>query len=159
MAQTKAFEWYKYEQPVAIPGMKADASVDIVDSYCAEAAMNPGNVVKRGRADGLGAPILAAGDLGTAINIVGIAVHTQKDYDGEGAYYQQGDAVPVMSFGDVYVEAGAVVAAGDAAGLEITKDGPAFVKAADVSTGVALTGMTFMASGVQGDIVPLRIRK
>lgn len=159
MAQTKPFQWYQYEQPLAIPGMKADATEDVIDSYCAAAPMDPGNVVKRGSSDGLGAPILTAGDLGTAISIVGVAVHTQKDYDGEGAYYQQGDAVPVMSFGDVYVKAGATVAAGDAAGLEITENGPAFIKAADVSTGVALTGMTYMASGVKGDIVPLRIRK
>lgn len=159
MTQTKPFQWYQYEQPLAIPGMKADATEDVVDSYCASAPMDPGNVVKRGSADGLGAPILTAGDLGTAISIVGVAIHTQKDYDGEGAYYRQGDSVPVMSFGDVYVEAGATVAAGDAAGLETTEDGPAFVKADDVSTGVALTGMTYLASGVKGDIVPLRIRK
>lgn len=159
MVQTKSFQWYQYEQPLAIPGMKADATEDVIDSYCAAAPMDPGNVVKRGSADGLGAPILTAGDLGTAINIVGIAVHTQKDYDGEGAYYKQGDAVPVMSFGDVYVEAGGTVNAGDAAAVNITADGPALVSTADLGTGIALTGMTFMASGVKGDIVPLRIRK
>ena len=159
MAQTKAFEWYKYEQPVAMPGMKADASVDVVDSVCAEVAMNPGDVVKRGSADGLGKPILTSADLGTAISILGIAVHTQKDYDGEGAYYKVGDAVPVMSFGDVYVEAGATVAAGAAAGLATTDSKAELVNAADLGTGVALTGMTFLASGVDGDIVPLRIRK
>ncbi len=159
MAQTKAFEWYKYEQPVAMPGMKADASVDVVDSVCAEVAMNPGDVVKRGSADGLGKPILTSADLGTAISILGIAVHTQKDYDGEGAYYKIGDAVPVMSFGDVYVEAGETVSAGDAAGLATTDADAKYVKAADVATGVALDGMTFMASGVEGDIVPVRIRK
>ena len=31
MAQTKPFQWYQYEQPLGIPGMKADASVDVVD--------------------------------------------------------------------------------------------------------------------------------
>lgn len=159
MAQTKPFQWYQYEQPLAIPGMKADATEDVVDSYCASAPMDPGNVVKRGSADGLGTPILTAGDLGTAISIVGVATHTQKDYNGEGAYYQQGDAVPVMSFGDVYVEAGGTVSAGDSAALEITADGPAFVTPADLGTGISLTGMTYLASGVKGDIVPLRIRK
>ena len=121
MAQTKAFQWYQYEQPVGIPGMKADASVDVCDSFCAEVAMNPGNAVIRGTADGQAKPVAVSGDIS---NIIGVAVHTHKDYEGIGAYYEEGYCVPVMTFGDVYVEVGSSVAAGGQAAIVVGADGP-----------------------------------
>ena len=159
MAQTKPFEWYKLEQPVAIPGMKADATADVIDSYCAENELNPGDVVKAGSTDGTCTPVLTMAD-GTDAEALGIAVHTQKDYDGTGAYYKQGDAVPVMSFGDVCVPVGEAVNAGDEAMLKFGATGPSFVPSDKTyTTSFALPGMHFMADGSIGDIVTLRVRK
>ena len=154
MAQVKAFEWYQQGMPVAIPGMKADSTLDVVDSFCAEAALNPGAAVVRGTGDQQVKPVSAAGDIA---NVIGIAVHTHKDYSGEGAYYEEGYCLPVMTFGDVYVEVGGTVAAGGQVAMTVTNGKAAFVASGGSATNVA--GMTYLASGVNGDIVPVRIRK
>ena len=154
MAQVKAFEWYQQGMPVAIPGMKADSTIDVVDSFCAEAALNPGAAVVRGTGDQQVKPVSVAGDV---TNVIGIAVHTHKDYSGEGAYYEEGYCLPVMTFGDVYVEVGGTVAAGGQVAMTVTDGVAAFVASGTGATDV--TGMTYLASGVKGDIVPVRIRK
>ena len=154
MAQVKAFEWYQQNMPIAIPGMKADSTVDVVDSFCAEAALNPGVAVVRGTGDQQVKPVSVAGD---ATNVIGIAVHTHKDYSGTGAYYEEGYCLPVMTFGDVYVEVGGTVTAGGAVAMTVTDGVAAFVASGEGATNV--TGMTYLASGVKGDIVPVRIRK
>ena len=154
MAQVKAFEWYQQGMPVAIPGMKADSTIDVVDSFLAEVALNPGDAVVRGTGDQQVKPVSAAGDL---TNVIGIAVHTHKDYSGEGAYYEEGYCLPVMTFGDVYVEVSGTVAAGGRVAMTVTDGVAAFVASGTGATDV--TGMTYLASGVKGDIVPVRIRK
>ena len=154
MAQVKAFEWYQQGMPVAIPGMKADSTIDVVDSFCAEAALNPGAAVVRGTGDQQVKPVSVAGDIA---NVIGIAVHTHKDYSGTGAYYEEGYCLPVMTFGDVYVEVGGAVTAGGAVAMTVTDGVAAFVASGEGATNV--TGMTYLASGVKGDIVPVRIRK
>ena len=154
MAQVKAFEWYQQGMPVAIPGMKADSTIDVVDSFCAEAALNPGAAVVRGTGDQQVKPVSVAGDVA---NVIGIAVHTHKDYSGTGAYYEEGYCLPVMTFGDVYVEVGGTVTAGGAVAMTVTDGVAAFVASGTGATNV--TGMTYLASGVKGDIVPVRIRK
>lgn len=154
MAQVKAFEWYQQGMPVAIPGMKADSTIDVVDSFCAEAALNPGAAVVRGTGDQQVKPVSVAGDIA---NVIGIAVHTHKDYSGEGAYYEEGYCLPVMTFGDVYVEVGGAVAAGGQVAMTVTDGVAAFVASGTGATDV--TGMTYLASGVAGEIVPVRIRK
>ena len=154
MAQVKAFEWYQQGMPVAIPGMKADSTIDVVDSFCAEAALNPGAAVVRGTGDQQVKPVSVAGDIA---NVIGIAVHTHKDYSGTGAYYEEGYCLPVMTFGDVYVEVGGAVAAGGQVAMTVTDGVAAFVASGTGATDV--TGMTYLASGVKGDIVPVRIRK
>ena len=154
MAQVKAFDWYQQNMPSAIPGMKADSTIDVVDSFCAETALNPGDAVIRGTGAQQVKPVSAAGDIA---NVIGIAVHTHKDYSGEGAYYEKGYCLPVMTFGDVYVEVGGTVAAGGQVAMKVTNSVAAFVASGDGATNV--TGMTYLASGVKGDIVPVRIRK
>ena len=154
MAQVKAFGWYQQNMPVAIPGMKADSTIDVVDSFVAEKALNPGDAVIRGTGAQQVKPVSAAGDIA---NVIGIAVHTHKDYSGEGAYYEEGYCLPVMTFGDVYVEVGGTVAAGGQVAMKVTNSVAAFVASGDGATNVA--GMTYLASGVKGDIVPVRIRK
>ena len=154
MAQVKAFDWYQQNMPSAIPGMKADSTIDVVDSFCAEAALNPGTAVVRGTGAQQVKPVSAAGDIA---NVIGIAVHTHKDYSGEGAYYEKGYCLPVMTFGDVYVEVGGTVAAGGQVAMKVTNSKAEFVASGEGATNVA--GMTYLASGVKGDIVPVRIRK
>ena len=154
MAQVKAFECYQQNMPIAIPGMKAHSTIDVVDSFCAEAALNPGAAVVRGTGDQQVKPVSVAGDIA---NVIGIAVHTHKDYSGEGAYYEEDYCLPVMTFGDVYVEVGGTVAAGGAVAMTVTDGVAAFVASGTGATDV--TGMTYLASGVKGDIVPVRIRK
>ena len=124
MAQTKAFQWYQYEQPLGIPGMKADASVDVCDSFCAETAMNPGDAVIRGTQDGQAKPVAASADISS---VIGVAVHTHKEYEGAGAYYEEGYCLPVMTFGDVYVAVGSAVSAGGQAAIVVGADGPLWV--------------------------------
>lgn len=154
MAQVKAFEWYQSGAPIAVPGMKADSTIDVVDSFCAEVALNPGAAVVRGTGDQQVKPVSAAGDIA---NVIGIAVHTHKDYCGTGAYYEEGYCLPVMTFGDVYVEVGGTVTAGGAVAMKVTNGVADFVASGEGATNVA--GMTYLASGVKGDIVPVRIRK
>ena len=158
MAQVKPFEWYQHGAPVAIPGMKADATTDVIDSYAAEEGLNPGDPVVRGTDPEK--QIKVAGSTEGA-DVIGIAVHTHKAYEGTGAYYEEGYTVPVMSFGDVYVEVAGTVTAGGVVAMGVTDDGAGFyAHGATVGAGTAtdVTGMTYLASGVAGDIVPVRIR-
>lgn len=159
MAQVQAFQWYQQDMPVAIPGMKADSTVDVVDSLAAEAALNPGDAVIRGTADGQAKPVASADDIS---KVIGIAVHTHKAYDGVGAYYEKDYTFPVMTFGDVYVKVAGTVTAGGVVAMGVTNEGAGFyAHGATVGDGTAtdVAGMTYLASGVAGDIVPVRIRK
>ncbi len=135
MAQVKAFEWYQQNMPVAIPGMKADSTIDVVDSFLAETALNPGDAVIRGTGDQQVKPVAAAADIA---NVIGIAVHTHKDYSGSGAYYEEDYCLPVMTLGDVYVEVADTVTAGGVVAMGVTTAGvPGFyAHGATVTTSV-----------------------
>ena len=154
MAQVQAFQWYQQDMPLAIPGMKADATTDVIDSFAAEVALNPGNAVIRGTNGDQIKPVTTAADIA---NVIGIAVHTHKAYEGTGAYYEQNYCVPVMTFGDVYVQVAGTVTAGGQVAMTVTDGVAAFVASGTGATDV--TGMTYLAGGVAGDIVPVRIRK
>ncbi len=124
MAQVKTFQWYQYDMPVAIPGMKADATADVVDSFGAEVALNPGDAVIRGTDPAKQVkPVASSDDIS---NVIGIAVHTHKAYEGVGAYYEQDYCLPVMTFGDVYVEVAGDVTAGGAVAMGVSDDGVGF---------------------------------
>lgn len=155
MAQIKPFQWYQLGQPVAIPGMKADSTVDVIDSFAAEVALNPGDAVIRGTEDNQVKPVTTADDVA---NVIGIAIHTHKAYDGAGAYYEEDYCLPVMTFGDVYVEVAGDVTAGGKVAIAIDETaGAGFVASGDDATDVE--GMTYLKNGVAGDIVPVRVRK
>jgi hypothetical protein len=64
-----------------------------------------------------------------------------------------------MTFGDVYVEVAGTVTAGGAVALLENASGDLTFVASTESGATAVTGMTYLASGVEGDIVPVRIRK
>lgn len=159
MAQIKPFQWYQLGQPVAIPGMKVDSTVDVIDSFAAEVALNPGDAVIRGTEDNQVKPVTTADDVA---NVIGIAIHTHKAYDGAGAYYEEDYCLPVMTFGDVYVEAAGDVTAGGKVAIGID-DGVVgyYDSGASVGEGTAtdVDGLTYLKNGVAGDIVPLRVRK
>ena len=40
-----AFNWYSYGQAVAIEGMKADSTIDVIDSFASEDGVAPGQVL------------------------------------------------------------------------------------------------------------------
>lgn len=157
MAQVKPFQWYQQGMPPAIPGMKADSTVDVVDSFAAEGNMNPGDLVIRGTDPANQCKV--AGTAGDGAKALGVAIHTHKNYDGTGAYYEDEYNVPVMTFGDVYVAAGddSIVAGGQAY-VSISGGAGSFVSGGDGAE--SLTGMTYMTDAdAAGDVVVLRIRK
>lgn len=156
MAQVKPFDWYQYDQPKGIPGGKADATNDDIFSFAAEGGVNPGEAVIRGTNPD--SQVVAAGTAGDGAKVIGVAVHTNKMYSGTGDYYEDGYSVPVMFKGDVFVEAGASVTAGAAAGILIDGSDVSWVPASTASA-ETVTGATFLEDGAEGDIVTLRLMK
>ena len=149
-----AFNFYG-NQEKGIPGMKADTTVDVIDSYAAKNSMNPGDVVYRYSANSVAGYTTVAG----ANKVVGVVVHTHKDYEGTGDYYEAGYNVPVMSFGDVYVAAGddSIVAGGQAY-VSVSGGSATFVSGGEGAD--SISGMTYMSdASAAGDAVVLRIRK
>ena len=158
MAQVKAFEWYQQNMPVAIPGMKADSTVDVVDSFAAEGGVNPGDLVIRGTDPANQCKTVTAATL--AAFAVGVAVHTHKDYSGEGAYYINGEAVPVMTFGDICVGAGddSITAGGQVYISNGTDNDVVYVSGGEGA--VSVPGMSYLTDATAaGDIVVVRVRK
>lgn len=150
MAQNKLFTWYANEDRPGIAGMKADTTVDVVDSYAAESAIQPGDAVLRGTTEGTVKSVTAATD---GPNVIGIALH--KHYDPEIGCYPTGTAVDVMTSGDVLVTAGGDVQPGDKADIAVADGVVTFVKTAGTNT---LPGITFLDSASSGDVVRIRIR-
>ena len=142
-----AFNWYSYGQSVAVEGMKADSTIDVIDSFAAESAVAPGQVVERGTD-----PQKQVAPSVTAANVIGIAIFENKAE--ETPLYPEGYAVPVMTFGDCYVKVIDDVVAG--AGVYIDTDGK-FTNEDDAD-GTAVTGMTYMTSTGAGDLAVVRVR-
>lgn len=123
------FDFYATESGKGFPGMKADTVNDDVFSFAAETGVNPGEPVIRGTdPDKQVKPASTAGD---AAKVVGVAVHTHKEPNEGGKYYEPGYCLPVMEKGDVYVQAGGDVTAGDGAGLIFGADGALWLGASD----------------------------
>lgn len=158
-----AFNFYALEQGKGFPGMKSDVTVDVVDSFASEGGVDPGEAVIRGTDPAKQVKAVAAAE--DIAKVIGIAVHTHKDPNENGKYYEDGYCLPVMTFGDVYVEVGDDVTAGDAVAIVVGSDGPIFVASGSTvtvdSTTVTATdvpGMTYLETGSTGDIVNVRIR-
>lgn len=159
-----AFNFYALEQDKGFPGMKADVTVDVVDSFASEGGIDPGEAVIRGTDPQK--QVKAVAVAADVAEIIGIAVHTHKDPVEGGKYYEDGYCLPVMTFGDVYVEAGGDVTAGGAVAIIVGDDGPIFVAhgatatvGGSTVTATDVNGMTYLESGSEGDIVAVRIRK
>ena len=141
-----AFNWYSYGQDKAVVGMKADSTVDVIDSFVAEGAIGVGKAVERGTD-----PAKQVKASVTAANVIGVAIFENKVE--ETPLYPDKYAVPVMTFGDVYVKVNAAVTAGS----------PAYIDASGNFTGstggTAVAGMTYMTSAEAEGLAVVRIRK
>ena len=143
-----AFNWYSYGQDKAVVGMKADSTVDVIDSYACEGTdIVAGQVVERGTD-----PDKQVKASVTAGNVIGIAIFENKAE--ETPLYPEGYAVPVCTFGDVWVKVIDDVVAG--AGVYIDTDGK-FTNEDDAD-GTAVTGMTYMTSAGAGELAVVRVR-
>ena len=144
MAQSVPFTFWSAEQAVGYAGMKADSTIDVIDSYAAAEGIEAGVPVMRGT-DPL--TVALADD---ADKVIGISVHTHKI--NETPYYPVGYAVPVCSFGDVYVKVAAAVTAGSAVYID-----EATGEFTD-STGTAVAGMTYLTSAGADELAVVRVR-
>lgn len=152
MAQDKLFDWYGGDA-VAIPGMKADASLDNVDSYAAEGNVNAGEPVILGT-NPAGQVKTATAAQGAAV--IGVALFQHVDPQ-QGATYPDGKSVSVMSSGDVYVTAGVDVTAGSGVGLGTVAGSLAYVLST-TSSATVVPNARYLDSGAAGDVVRIRIR-
>ena len=148
------FNFYARENDKGFPGMKANVTVDVCDSFAAESGIDPGEAVIRGtNPDTQVKAVATAADIG---KIIGIAVHTHKEPTPGEKYYADGDTVSVMTFGDIYVLAAGDIAAGEAVEVKIENSAGVFVGG---GAGTKVEGMTYTESGAAGEIVCVRIRK
>ena len=154
MAQTKPFTWYGYDDAPAFAGMKADNSVDVCDSFASEGGVNPGDVVVRGTDTQKQCKVPAA--VTSTDTILGIAVHVHREPAQGDAYYEDGDVLPVMSFGDVYVVAGGDVKAGDPVAVTVAGKKVTYTKGTVGDS--AVNGVTFLDDGAKDDLVRVRVR-
>lgn len=153
MAQAKPFTWYGEDAP-AFKGQLADTTAHVIDSFASEGGVEPGTLVMRGTDTSKQVKQINA-DTDSA-KAIGIAVHVHKE--PETPYYPTGYSVPVITFGDVYVEAGADVKAGDTVAIKTNGDHVDYV-ASSTDEAKALTGFTYLDSVSQGEIVRVRVRK
>lgn len=140
-----AFNWYSYGQDKAVVGMKADSTVDVIDSFAAEGAIGVGKAVERGTD-----PAKQVKASVTANKVIGISIFENKV--DETPLYPDEYAVPVCTFGDVWVEVSEAVTAGSAVYLSTAG-------AWGSSTGSAVSGMTYLTSAGSGELAIVRIRK
>ena len=140
-----AFNWYSYGQDKGLAGMKADSTVDVIDSYASEGAIYAGKAVERGTD-----PAKQVKASTTANKVIGISVFENKV--DETPLYPDKYAVPVCTFGDVWVEVAEAVTAGGAVYLSTAG-------AFGSSTGSAVSGMTYLTSAGAGELAIVRVRK
>ena len=143
-----AFNYFSYGQDVAVVGMKADSTIDVIDSFASEGGVAPGQVVERGTN-----PDKQVKASVTAANVIGIAIFENKAE--ETPLYPDGYAVPVCTFGDVWVTVVDDVVAG--AGVYINSAG-AFTNEDDAD-GTAVDGMTYLTSAGKDGLAVVRVRK
>lgn len=139
--------FYGYEDPKGFPGMKATSVVDTCESFTAEGVVMPGKFVARGTdKDNQVKSVSSASDI-----VAGVALHTHK----EPTIYQDGDILPVMVAGEVYVECDTDVVAGDHAYY----DAAGKIGNQTLASSTEVPNARFMESASQGEIVRLRLTK
>lgn len=154
MAQVKPFNWYGQEDAPGFAGLLSDITTHVIDSFGSEGGVEPGQFVMRGTDTSNQVKQVNADT--DSDKVIGIAVHVHKE--PETPYYPDGYAVPVATFGDVYVEVATDVTAGDAVAIKTNGDHVDIVASATADA-KALTNVTFLDNGTTGDIVRVRVRK
>ena len=145
MAQSVPFTFWSADQAPGYAGMKADSTVDVIDSYpVATAGIEAGVPVMRGSDP---TTVELADD---ADKVIGISVHTHKIE--ETPYYPVGYTAPICTFGDVWVKVAAAVDAGDAVYID-----EATGEFTD-STGTAVAGMTYLTAAGADELAVVRVR-
>lgn len=155
--QSKPFAWYGEDAP-AVVGMKADLTNSVIDSFASEGGIEAGDLVIRGTDSSKQVKSLSA--TADADKVIGIAVFTQKE--PETPYYPNGCTLPVCSFGDVYVEVGGDVKAGDGVAVKLNDAKKIIFVANPTSPAegtVAVPNMTYLDNGTIGNVVRVRVRK
>ena len=106
-----AFQWYTRDLDKGFPGMIADATDKIIDSYAVEeeTGLEPGVAVIQGTAENQVKKYAGTG------TVIGVTMHQHKE--PTEPYYPQYHTVPVVTMGDIYVQVGEDVATGDSACL------------------------------------------
>ena len=106
-----AFQWYTRDLDKGFPGMIADATDKIIDSYAVEeeTGLEPGDAVIQGTGENQVKKYAGTG------TVIGVVMHHHKE--PSEPYYPQNYTVPVVTMGDIYVKVGEDVTAGDAACL------------------------------------------
>lgn len=148
MAQQKPFTWYQQGMAPGFPGMKANATADVVDSFACEGGVNPGEPVVRGTD-----PEHQAKKAAVSGKPIGIALHIHKEPPASDteAYFPDGYSLSILTSGDVYVTAGGDVAVGDPVAYDLANG---YIKGTETTP----SGNMFMESGAKGDIVRIRVR-
>ena len=146
MAQTTAAS-YGFELDKAQAGQKFDIRPDVVMSFAAEAAIEPGQPVRRGTDPETQVLV------GNATAFLGIALftHAQEQALAGGAEYAIGDMVSVLTKGAAWVTS----AVADAEAGET-----AYVTSAGAFTNVSTSNLavgTFLTGGGVGDVVAVEI--
>ena len=106
-----AFQWYTRGLDKGFPGMIADATNKIIDSYAVEeeTGLEPGDAVIQGTDENQIKKYTGSGTV--------IGVTQRSTEESSEPYYPQNYTVPVVTSGDIYVKVGEDVTAGDAACL------------------------------------------
>lgn len=124
------------EMSPAIVGQLADLSCKTVDSFAAEVALNPGDLVIRGT--NAEKQVKLAGT-GTVANAIGIVIHEHKEPGTADGYYPIGYAVGVLTRGRIWVPVSKAVTAGKIANYKIAEK--AFTDEA-VASGIEAPGVS-----------------
>lgn len=154
---------YNQQQAAGMPGMKADASLDVVDSFVIEGSgVNPGYAVIRGTKPLEQVKITAiAGD---GAKVRGITMHTHKEEYSDTFYYGSKETVGVMTFGRIWAQVDADIAEADIDTVAKVVLASGKLTNAAVAAGIEATvGITFAGPSVTGPnglkIAPVQIRK
>lgn len=128
-----AFNWYSRELDKGHTGMIANTTVHNVDSFIVaeNAGIEPGDPIVRVDEHTIKTPETAE----EAAKVIGVAVHQHKE--PQEPYYAPGDAVPVLTMGDIYVNAHSDIVVDDNAGINITDDKRAIFTKGAVTAAVA----------------------
>lgn len=144
---------YNAEMSPAVVGMIADLSCKTVDSFAAEAALNPGDLVVRGTNAEKQVKLAGAG---TVANAIGIVIHEHKEPGTTDGYYPVGYAVGVLTRGRIWVPVSKAVTAGKIANYKIAEK--AFTDEA-VTSGIEAPGVScvFLTSTSAAGIAEIEV--